>query len=104
MNSSSSTKRLFYVRWQNAAEVLSISNSLFVDMGVSVISNQSDTDMPTFNMNNYFNAAGYYDETQKVYDNSGNYTTEDPGFVDPANNNFTITNQTLIDNNIGAQR
>lgn len=104
MNSSSSTKRLFYVRWQNAAEVLSITNSLFVDMGLSVVSNQSDTDMPTFNNNNYFNAAGYFDDLQKVYDNSGNHLTEDPGFADPANNDFTITNQTLLDNNIGARQ
>jgi hypothetical protein len=31
-------------------------------------------------------------------------TTLDPGFVDPANYDFTVTNQTVIDNNIGDPR
>lgn len=104
MNSTSSTKRLFYVRWQNSPEVMSVTNTLFVDMGNAVYSNQGDTDMASYSMNNYVNAAGLIDATQNVYDNSSNYTQLDPGFADVANKDFTISNQTLIDNGIGAAR
>ncbi|WP_170111445.1 DUF5123 domain-containing protein [Mangrovibacterium marinum] len=104
MNSSSSTKRFYYVRWQNSVEELISENNIFAEMGASVYSNQGDTDMGTYSKNNYFNAAGYLDSSVNVYDNSSNYTTLDPGFADAANGDFTISNQSLIDNAVGAAR
>lgn len=104
MNSSSSTKRFYYVRWQNSDEVLISENNIFAEMGISVYSNQSDTNMGTCSNNNYFNAAGYMDSGVTVYDNSSNYTTLDPSFADAANNDFSISNQTLIDNAVGDPR
>lgn len=102
MNSPSSTKRFFYVRWQNSDEVLVSENNLFYDMGVAVYSNQSDTNMGTFSNNNYFNAGGFMDAGVKVYDASG--TTLNPGFAGAATNDFTLSNQTLIDKAIGDPR
>lgn len=102
MNSPSSTKRFFYVRWQNSDEILVSENNLFYDMGAAVYSNQSDTNMGTFSNNNYFNADGFMDAGVNVYDASG--TTLDPGFAGAATNDFTLSNQTLIDNAIGDPR
>jgi len=103
MNSESSTKRLFYVRWSQ--HVITSGNNLFVDMGISVYSNQSLTIQPECSGNNYYNADGYYTEAESVLiDNSSNITTLDPEFVDPAAGDFTITNQTLLDNAVGDPR
>jgi len=103
MNSESSTKRFFYVRWSQHA--ITSENNLFVDMGSSVYSNQSLTIQPECSGNNYFNADGYYTEAEGVLiDNSSNYTTLDPGFANPSAGDFAITNQTLLDNAVGDPR
>ena len=102
MNSTSSTKRFFYVRWSQN-EITSKNNN-FVEMGNSVYSNQSATSQADCSTNNYFHADGYFDNTVEVFDNSANYTTLDPGFADTDNGDFTISNQTLMDNNVGDPR
>jgi hypothetical protein len=103
MNSESSMKRLFYVRWTQ--HTIKSSNNLMAEMGVSVYTNQSLTLQPECTYNNYFNAVGYFTEAENVkIDNSSNYTTLDPGFADPENGNFTVTNQTLLDNRVGDPR
>jgi hypothetical protein len=103
MNSSSSTKRMFYVRWSQ--NQITSENNLLTDMGISVYSNQSATSQPACAYNNYFNADGYFTVNGTVLiDNSSNYTTEDPGYTDAANGDFTISNQTLIDNQVGDPR
>lgn len=103
MNSGSSMKRFFYVRWSQ--HTIKSKNNLFAEMGISVYSNQSLTLQPECSYNNYFNADGYFtDFAGIIIDNSSNYTTLDPGFVDAVNGNFTITNQTLLDNNVGDPR
>lgn len=101
-NSESSTKRFWYVRWENSDEVLVSENNLFVETGAAVYSNQSSTNMGTFSNNNYHNAAGFMDASVSVYDGSG--TSLDPGFSDAANNDFTLSNQTLIDRQVGDPR
>lgn len=58
--------------------------------------------MPAFSDNNYTNAVNYTDPLQKVYDASG--TTLDPGFADAANYDFSLSNQTLIDAEVGDVR
>ena len=103
MNSTSSTKRLFYVRW--SLNQITSENNLLAEMGISVYSNQSSTSQPACSYNNYFNAAGYYTVNGTVLiDNSSNYTTLDPGFADAANGDFTVSDQTLIDNKVGDPR
>lgn len=103
MNSGSSMKRYFYVRWSQ--HTIESKNNLFTDMGISVYTNQSLTLQPECSFNNYFNADGYFTEVAEIkIDNSNNYTTVDPGFVDATNGDFTVTNQTVLDNFVGDPR
>jgi len=102
-NNASGGKRFFYVRWQNSDEVISVERNLFVD-ATSNYSSSGDTNMPSFSKNNYFNAPGFLDTSKSVYDGSGTHTEEDPGFADAANNDLSISNQILIDNQVGDPR
>jgi hypothetical protein len=98
---SNTNDRILYVRFQ--ANKITVRNNLFAETD-AYYSNQSRTDpSPTFENNNYFNAAGFY-TNNTVYDNSGTYTTLNPGFVDAASGNFKITDQTLLDNLVGDPR
>jgi hypothetical protein len=99
---SNTTDRIIYVRFN--ANAITIKNNLFAETS-AYYSNQATTDPATvFLNNNYFNATGFYNSSNKLYDASGTYTTEDPGFVDAASGNFKITNQTLLDNQVGDPR
>ncbi len=102
MNSETTMKRLFYIRWSQ--HTIKSESNLLVNMGVSVYSNQSLTMQPECANNNYFNADGYFTEAEGVLIDNSDYTTLDPGFVDAENNNFTVTNQTLLDNSVGDPR
>jgi hypothetical protein len=99
---SNTTDRILYVRFQS--NIIAVKNNLFADTS-AYYSNQSKTDPnPTFLNNNYFNAPGFFDSTKLLYDGSGTHTALDPGFVDAATGNFKITNQTLLDNQVGDPR
>lgn len=101
--SNSSSRRVMYVRFQ--LNKITVTNTLITDTASEGYSDQSRTDpSPTFNNNNYFNAPGFYNTAQTVYDGSTTYTTLDPGFVNAAGGNFTVTNQTLLDNQVGDPR
>lgn len=98
---SNTDDRILYVRFQT--NKLTVSNNLFAETS-AYYSNQSRTDpTPTFLNNNYFNAPAFF-ATNTVFDNTTNYTTLNPGFVNAAGGNFTITNQTLKDNAVGDPR
>ena len=99
---SNTADRILYVRFQ--LNKITVQNNLFAET-TAYYSNQSRTDpTPTFLNNNYFNAPGFY-TLNTVYDSDpSNYTTLDPGFVDALTGNFKVTNQTLIDNNVGDPR
>lgn len=98
---SNTDDRILYVRFQ--LNKITVTNNLFAAT-TAYYSNQSRTDPnPTFNNNNYFNAPGFY-TTNTVYDATTTYTTLDPGFVDATSGNFTVTNQTLLDNQVGDPR
>ena len=47
------------------------------------------------------NAAG---QIASAFYDSGNFTELDPGFVDASSGDFTVTNQTLLDNAVGDPR
>ncbi|SFZ92727.1 protein of unknown function [Flaviramulus basaltis] len=101
--SDSSSKRILYVRFQE--NKITVQNTLITDTTSEGYSDQSRTDPnPTFINNNYFNAAGFSNTAQTVYDGSGTFTELDPGYIDAASGNFTITNQTLLDNAVGDPR
>lgn len=94
--------RFMYVRF--ASNVCTVKNTLFSNTAAIYSSNQSGTTLPTFSNNNYFNSPNFKDTTiaSNKVDASG--TTLDPGFANAAGGNFTISNQTLIDNKVGDPR
>ncbi|WP_194765972.1 DUF5123 domain-containing protein [Tamlana sp. I1] len=99
--SNDSSKRLMYVRFNS--NTFTSKNNLITNTVSEGYSDQSKTDPnPTFGNNNYFNAAGFYDTTQRVFDSTG--TKEDPGFADAATGDFKVSNQNLIDNLVGDPR
>lgn len=101
--SNSSSRRLLYVRFQ--LNVITVKNTLIAQTDSEGYSDQSRTDPnPTFDNNNYFNAPGFYNSAQVVYDGTDSYTLLDPGFVDAAAGDFKITDQTLLDNQVGDPR
>ncbi|WP_324719940.1 DUF5123 domain-containing protein [Salinimicrobium sp. HB62] len=99
---NSDSRRLLYVRFVSNDVI--VRNTLIVNTESEGYADREGIDeSPTFNNNNYFNAPGFYDTAQYIYDDSS-YLTLDPGFVDPSTGDFTVTNQTLIDNQIGDPR
>lgn len=101
-SSDNDSSRLLYIRF--VSNDVTVRNTIIAETESEGYADRSGIDeSPTFSNNNYFNAPGFYDSNQYIFDNS-NYTTLDPGFVDPSSGDFTITNQTLIDNNVGDPR
>ena len=95
-------RRLLYVRFVSNDVI--VRNTLIVATASEGYADREGIDeSPTFSNNSYFNAPGFYDTTQYIFDD-GDFTILDPGFVDPSTGDFTITNQTLIDNNVGDPR
>lgn len=100
---NNSSRRIFYVRF-NSNDII-VKNNLITDTVAEAFSDQSSTDETmTFENNNYFNAPTLYDPTVARFDNTTTYFTLDPGFSNAAGGDFTVSNQTLIDNNIGDPR
>ncbi|RED46773.1 uncharacterized protein DUF5123 [Winogradskyella eximia] len=101
--SNSSSRRLFYVRF-DANDIIA-RNNLITDTTIEGYSDNSATDETiTFQNNNYFNAPTLFDSTVSRYDNSTSYTTLDPEFSNAEGGDFTVLNQSLIDNNVGDPR
>lgn len=101
------SKGLFYVRSNKAGDkffTANIKNNVFAEMSQKVFFSQdAKTDNLQFSNNCYYHAgtlqANVDGGAGKVFDTTG--LTLDPGFKDAANGDFTITNETLIDKNIG---
>jgi hypothetical protein len=97
-------RRILYVRF--ADNSLTVRNTIIVATE-GTYTNQASTSQPVCSKNNYFNAPGFhtagYVANVKI-DESGNFTTLDPGFVNPAGRDFTVTNQTILDGGIGDPR
>ncbi len=101
---STGTKRILYVRFLD--NNLTVQNTLIAETD-AYYTNQANSSQPACSNNNYFNAIGFYTDayvSNAKIDLSGNFTTLDPGFVDAANGNFKITDQTLLDNAVGDPR
>jgi len=96
-------RRLLYVRFAN--NEITFTNNVVAN-SVGYYTNQTATNIVLFNKNNYFNAPNYLVYTGTALnvktDNSGTYLQQNPGFVDEANGNLTITNATLLEQGIGA--
>ncbi len=100
--SNSDSRRLLYVRF--VSNDVTVTNTLITETASEGYADRAGIDeTPTFGNNNYFNAPGFYNSSQYIYDNT-NYTTLDPQFSDPSSGDFTIANQDLIDNGVGDPR
>uniref|UniRef100_UPI004047D79D DUF5123 domain-containing protein n=1 Tax=Mariniflexile sp. TaxID=1979402 RepID=UPI004047D79D len=98
--SNNASRRILYIRFN--ANVITVRNNIFAET-LAIYSNQSTTSDPTFSNNNYFNATGLHTANTK-YDSSASLTILNPGFVNAATGNFKVTNQTLLDNQVGDPR
>lgn len=91
---NSSSKRLLYVRFKE--NKITFTNNIVAETSC-IFTNQSNTDpSPTFGGNNFFNAPNLFSasgSSSKFFDDSAD--SEDPGFVDAANGDFTVTNELL---------
>jgi hypothetical protein len=97
---SNTTDRILYIRFN--ANAITVRNNLFAQT-TAIYSNQATTSEPVFLNNNYFNATGLH-TTNTRFDSTDPASTLDPGFANATSGDFTITNQTLIDNNVGDPR
>lgn len=101
------SKGLFYIRSNSSGSqdfTANIKNNVFAEMGTGVyFSQDAKTNNLVFSNNNYYNTPSLLVNpdggTGKVFDTTG--LSLNPNFKDAANGDFTITNETLIDKNIG---
>lgn len=106
-NIGATSKGLFYIRSNKAGDqafTCNIKNNVFAEMASGVFFTQdAKTDNLVFSNNNYFNTPTLLANSEggagKVFDTTG--SSEDPKFKDAAGGDFTITNETLIEKNIG---
>lgn len=94
---------ILYTRF--VTNVITVRNTLFANTPAPY-TREAVTANPTFSGNNYFNSPNLNGNPNALANNrpdtSG--TALNPQFVDAATGNFTIKNQTLIDNQIGDPR
>jgi hypothetical protein len=100
ISTEGTTRRVLYIR--HASHQIFVNKNIYAAT-LANYSNQSATTVAEMTGNNYHNAPNLYDASFTVYD-AGTYTTLDPGFVDPANGNFKVTNEDLIFYRIGDPR
>ena len=98
-------RRVFYVRFVDNS--LTMTNTIIAETS-AFFTREDNATQPALSNNNYFNAEGFHTsdyrgESGFKFD-AGAFTTEDPGFVDAENGDFTVTNQTLLDNGVGDPR
>lgn len=103
--SNDESKRLLYVRFVN--NTLTVKNSIFAASN-AIYTNQANSSQPECSKNNYYSCDGLWTENVEKpaikFDNSGTYTTLNPGFKDAANGDFTISNETIRGNGTGDPR
>lgn len=93
-------RRILYIRL--AEHEIHVTKNIFSETEANY-SNQSATTVTSMDNNNYWNAPNLYNSEFTVHD-SGNYTTLNPGFANPANGDFTVGNDDLILFGIGDPR
>lgn len=101
VSNTSAPKRLLYVRFVSNAST--VKNTLIVSTS-AIYTNQPATTQPTFTQNYYHEAPSFIDATITNNKIDASANSADPKFVDPANGDFTVKNQTIIDNNVGDPR
>ncbi|MDD4192144.1 MAG: DUF5123 domain-containing protein, partial [Mangrovibacterium sp.] len=103
--SNGTSRRILYVRFQT--NTLTVTNTI-IAATTGYYTNQTNSAQPECANNNYFNAPGFITGGSTVsgakFDISGTHTLLDPGFANAVTGDFTLSNQTLIDNQIGDPR
>lgn len=94
-------KRILYIRFVNNTST--VKNTLIAST-TAIYTNQAATVAPTFSKNYYSGAASFMDATIALNKIDASGTTIEPQFVNAAGSDFTVKNQTLIDNKIGDPR
>src|SRR5690606_5867141 len=96
------SRRVLYIRLAKN-EITFTKNIIANTQGY--YSNQSATNITSMSDNNYFNAPNFTaSTTSNAKNDTGVFTTEDPGFANPAEGDFTISNENLKFNQIGDPR
>nr|WP_294899225.1 fibronectin type III domain-containing protein [uncultured Pedobacter sp.] len=100
---NSASNRVLYIRLANHA--ITFSKNIIAN-SAGMYTNQTSTKIVTVNKNNYFNAPNYTASTSSKYNDvpANNYTTLDPAFASPNTGNFTLGNDDLKFDGIGAAR
>ncbi len=100
--SDDDSRRILYIRF--VSNDVTVRNTIIAETDSEGYADREGIDeSPSFSDNNYFNAPGFLNDSQYIFDGSNPFNL-DPGFVDPSTGDFTVTNQTLIDNNVGDPR
>ncbi|MEL7587048.1 MAG: DUF5123 domain-containing protein [Prolixibacteraceae bacterium] len=103
--SNGTSRRILYVRFKT--NTLTVTNTI-IGATAGYYTNQTNSAQPECANNNYFNAPGFLTGGSTVsgakFDLSGTHSLIDPGFAGAATGDFTLSNQTLIDNQIGDPR
>lgn len=101
--SNKSDKRMLYIRLKGNNEI-SFNKNILAGTA-AYYSNQSNTKIKKMSDNNYFNAPNFTaSAVDKSINDTGTFTTLDPGFKNAAEGDFTVSNEALKDNTIGDPR
>lgn len=108
--SNDAARRICYVRW--IGNDITFTNNIVAStngiLGVSSTSSQAFPHINSIANNNYYNAPGFSTggstNALAIYDASATAKKLDPGFSNAAAGNFKVTNQDLIDANVGDPR
>lgn len=101
VSNTAAPKRILYVRFVN--NTATVKNTLIASTS-AIYTNQLATTQPTFTKNYYFEAPSFVDATITNNKIDLSATNANPQFENAAGGNFTVKNQTLIDNQIGDPR
>ncbi len=100
--SNGSSRRILYIRL--ALNQITCNKNIFANTE-GYYSNQGATNIVAMSNNNYFNAPNFTGSAvSNAKNDTGTYTTLNPGFVNAAEGNFKVTNEELIFNGIGDPR
>lgn len=100
--SNGNNRRMLYIRL--ASHEITFNKNILANTE-GYYSNQAATTITEMSNNNYHNAPNFTGSTQSNAKNdTGTYTSLNPGFKNAGEGDFTLTDETLIENGIGDPR
>lgn len=101
VSNTAAPKRILYVRFLDNTST--VKNTLIASTS-AIYTNQANTEQPVFIKTYYYSAPSFMDATILLNKIDATGVTADPKFVNAAEGDLTLKNQTLIDNEIGDPR